>query len=179
MRLTCILILLLSLNSLFSQPFTNRVSDSLTYELINKFCKDNRLKRIHKIPIRYIYIYDRKSEIDTTKTISGFDIFLDRVKESDSVNNFINHSDYAFLRQQIAFPSIAQLDHKQVDKTRVKNKRTFFPVSYAISVPLFTIDLQTAIISCNYWGMSRTFLYRRNPISKQWERIDMLWQDGS
>ncbi len=175
MRLPFTFILFLLLNNIHSQTSIKVIPDSITYELINVFCKDRQLKRIHKIPIRYIYGYEIKSDIDTNKTLSGFDYFFYRIKENDTAKFFINYTDLAFLRKQIAYPEIKYFDHKRIDKTRVKRN----PLTNAISIPIFTIDLQSAIITGSNWGISRKYLYHRNPVSKKWELVGVLWQDGT
>jgi hypothetical protein len=68
---------------------------------------------------------------------------------------------------------------KTAKKTRIKNKQYFIPMTYAISTPIFSRNLQTAIIVANYWGMSRTYLYHLNPSTKVWDLTEELWQDGS
>lgn len=177
MRLTFILFILWS--KTYSQNYLMPIPDSITYGMINKFCLDDypSMKRIYKIPTRYHYKI--KSETDTNIVISGIDIFLERVKNDDTSKYFISDSDYLFLRKQIAFPEIKYFDHKKIHKTRVKRRASFIPITNFISVPIFTIDLQTAIITGNYWGMSRHYLYHKNPISKEWELVTQLWQNGS
>lgn len=178
MKLAYTFILISLLNTTYSQILVKAIPDSICYEFINSYCK-GQLKRVHKIPMRHMYDYEIESAIDTNKLISGIDIFLDRIKENDTTKYFINNLDYPFLRNQIVSPEIKYFDHKKINNAKVKRKQSYIPNTYAISVPLFTIDFQSAILTRSYGGMSRTYLYHKNPFSNEWELVTLLWQNGS
>ena len=163
------------------------IPDSVSYQVINTFCAFKKLERISKSPIRYVYEGDWTSETDTSLKISGPQHFLKRVKNCDTTRYFFDSLDYVFLESQINNPKLQVFHARKIQatyfktarKTRIKNKQYFFPMTYAISAPLFSRNLTTAIIIANYWGMSRTYLYHVNPSTNEWEMVDQLWQDGS
>ena len=136
MRLPFTLLLVIFYPAAYSQAFPP-VPDPVIYEVIQAFCRDQQLKRIHKIPIRYIYD-DTVSEEDSSGIVKGAYIFLERIRENDTAKHFISQADYAFLRKQIDSPEISSFDHKRIDGTRVKRRITMIPLTNSISVPLFT-----------------------------------------
>ena len=155
------------------------IPDSLSYQVINTFCMFNKFERISKTSMRYMYEGEYGSQIDTAIKTSGAQHFLQRVKEYDTSKNFFDSSDFVFLKEQINKPQLLVFIHKRIKNTRVKKEQYFIPMTYAVSIPIFSKDLKTAIICANYWGMSRTHLYHLNPMTKAWELLDQLWQDGS
>ena len=163
------------------------IPDSVSYQVINTFCASRKFERISKSPLRYVYEGEWSSETDTSIKISGAQHFLKRVKDCDTTKYFFDSLDYVFLESQISNPKLQVFQARKIQatnfktarKTRIKNKQYFFPMTYAISTPIFSRDLKSAIIIANYWGMSRTYLYHLNPSTKAWEMVDQLWQDGS
>lgn len=179
-------ILLICFGALQAQT-ANPIPDSISYQVINTFCAFKKFERISKSPIRYVYEDDWTSDTDASIKISGPKNFLKRVKECDTTKYFFDSLDYVFLEAQIINPKLQIFHAKKIEKTyfktarktRIKNKQYFFPMTYAISTPIFSRDLTTAIIIANYWGMSRTYLFHLNPSTQEWKLVEMLWQDGS
>jgi len=164
-----------------------QIPDSISYNVINTFCASHKLERISKSPIRYVYEGEWTSEKDTSIKISGAQHFIQRIKDCDTSKYFFDSLDYVFLESQINNPKLEVFQSRKMQKvyfktakkTRIKNKQYFIPMTYAISTPIFSRNLQTAIIVANYWGMSRTYLYHLNPITKAWDLVEQLWQNGS
>ncbi len=165
--------------SLRAQKILSVIPDSVTYEVINTFCRDDYHKRISRSPVRYVFYNNYDSILPSGYRLTGADLFLDRVKEWDTSKIYFHAVDYLFMKHQIDSPSLVFMDHRKIKGTRVMRKQRFIPMTYAISLPVFSKDMQTAIIAGSYWGMSRVFLYRRDSLTQQWKLCTMLWQDGS
>lgn len=178
-HILCLVMLLMGIKLSAQASFTQTIPDTTYYQVINTFCAHQHFERISKQPVRYIYEGSWRSETDTLIQITGAQCFLKKVKESDSTKTYFDSSDYVYLEAQINQPLLLLFEPKKIKHTRVKKEQTFIPITNAISIPLFSKDLKSAIITANYWGMSRTYLYHLNPITKVWEMIDQLWQSGS
>lgn len=149
------------------------------YEVANSFIVNDQIKRIRLLPLRYVYS-ESQCEWEDTCDLNLITWFIDRAfEQSKNLNVIFSAADRHSMENQIRQPIINKFDHRKISKAKVKRNQTWLIITNPISVPLFTVDLQHAIITCNYYGMSRTFLYKRINNSKEWQQVGLLWQSGS
>jgi hypothetical protein len=153
--------------------------ESQVYDVVNSFIESEDIKRVRLLPLRYIYSNSSCEGYDTCD-LGRIDWFFERVMETASELDFnLTQEDIVFMADQIRRPAIKMYSQKGIKKAKVRKKQSWIFITNPISLPLFTVDHQHAVLSCNYYGMSRTFLFHFNKVTHEWKKTSVLWQSGS
>jgi len=150
--------------------------DSLAYNVIIKYCSDHQITKIDKIPYTIAYTVNQIKS-DSQKTYEFLNYFVDRLNESDSSKFYIKEKDYSFIKHQILYPKTSKYQKRKLG--HLKFKRSLFGInSIALSIPIFTLDLKTAIFirSCN--GIKTCIMYKLNEFNN-WVFVTEIFRDGT
>jgi hypothetical protein len=171
LRLNIVLIFILTFSTGRAQNMQSvLIPETVYYSLLNKVFMDHRIKRVYNIPYPYFEnlsdsfrypIYQKENALQETHWVSDsnmsvVDHFLYRVKNNDTSTYYFNEADYLFMKFQIIHPTIKRYSRSKIVNSKVKRWLTLG--TDPVSPPLFSMNLQSAIISLHYWGMSRTYL---------------------
>lgn len=175
-RITAIVIIVFSqVNKLYAQQ-NMAVSEQLIYQALSDFCQEDHTRKIRNRPLRYVYNLSDCEYNDTCKA-DGVTEFMTSLYQSDWIKQSFMFFDTTFIRYQIEHPVIETFE--KVKGLKIKRSHSYLRMVNLVSVPLFTANKKSAVIVCNYWGMSRAYLLLWHEDKQKWMIEETIWQNGS